>query len=560
MQMRASLDRWTHPVAVRGKFVVACRIASAMLIIGVQAVMAAPSTSSDNPSVAPKETQPHPLPLAGSWNCGFVEPQTSGFAPANQIKLIDDGHHLILTFTHPSFPEAVNPPVDNRLSGAGFNDYYEAAIKRAAALKLPIVFIASQWESLLHRYHDLPAQQNPYVIHPDGTIGNEVSPFGPTEPWREVGRFWTDNDNLKKLQQWYPDPPLVIFLSNNENNNLRWVDVETSDRYLKKYGKDRDDDFRRKVVGDGWIERFRLLQAGMREGLTNSSWKQNARFFGYGGDAGMEAMGRWGGWRHYSLETRDRIGPQPLMWDGGSASYYTHNWNPSTDFRVWSPQIEFQNVVFQNKLARQLNPDLWYELSMWDGNEPKLANDKRKYYASLGQTFTPERYGAMVQFGMWLLRPQSVREFRGYTESWEEQKPYFMAIVDVVDHVHDNATLRKWWQYGKLVPNRAHEHHYQTDFPEQYKNEDRWFLLDADVNFQEYPWELFWEVRVFSIALVRGEAPKREWLVYAHSPLADRKEVQLTIPEYGKVTVDVPIAGAFHEVHENDRSVTLIQP
>ncbi len=504
----------------------------------------------------------HPLPLACTWVAAIAKGMT-GWGPDNQMKLIKQGHHLLPWFAHPSFPEMMNPPVVNFLAGDGFNRYYEAAIKRAAALKLPIVFIGCQWERLLARdkYISLPADKNPNVVSLNGSIQNKVSPFGPVQPWREVGRLWTDNPNMKKLQEWYPNPPRVIFLSNNEHRKLYWTDVEKSKRYMDKYGnKKRTNNFKRKVVGDGWIKRYRALQEGMREGLINKNWEKNAVFIAYHGDAGTESMGRWGGWRHYSLGIPGRFSPGPLMWDGGSASYYTHHWNPSTDFKAWSPQVEFQNVVFQNKLGLKSNPNFWFEISTWDGNV-KGPKDKRKFYKNLGQTFTPKRYGGMVQFGMWLLRPRAVREYRNWiNEPWKEQKPYFMvAIVDAVDRVYTNPTLRQWWRKGKLVPNRAHKHPYQSDISLAYDKEDRWFLLDANVNPQIYPWEIFWEVRVFALALVQGKAPNRKWLVYAHSPLAARKGVKLTIPKYGDITVDVSIGGSFYEVTEKNKSVSVIK-
>jgi proline racemase len=46
--------------------------------------------------------------------------------------------------------------------------------------------------------------------------------------------------------------------------------------------------------------------------------------------------------------------------------------------------------------------------------------------------------------------------------------------------------------------------------------------------------------------------------VYAHSPLADRKDVELMIPDYGKITVDVSIGGSFYEVHETEKSVRAV--
>ena len=44
---------------------------------------------------------------------------------------------------------------------------------------------------------------------------------------------------------------------------------------------------------------------------------------------------------------------------------------------------------------------------------------------------------------------------------------------------------------------------------------------------------------VFALALVTGEAPEREWLLYAHAPVASRTDVTIVIPGLGEVLVDV---------------------
>jgi proline racemase len=72
------------------------------------------------------------------------------------------------------------------------------------------------------------------------------------------------------------------------------------------------------------------------------------------------------------------------------------------------------------------------------------------------------------------------------------------------------------------------------------------------------PWTLKTNIPVFSLALVLGDKGARRWLVYAHSPLEDRRDVTITVPDLGKVTVDVPRAGAFYLVDESDKSVTLV--
>jgi hypothetical protein len=490
-----------------------------------------------------------PLPLASHWNTG-VHPPGDTFDPAYQLGLIAGGHHLLPFFQMPQ-------PSDSA-DRKPFKDYYEVALRKAAALRLPLCLIATQWESLLtydKAYFALPPDKNPNVIGPDGKVRPEVDPLGPVGPWQEVGRRWTASPGMKRLQELYPDPPLVVFVSNNEHARLWWPKAEGSKRYLDRFGKGRSDDFKRKAFADGWAERYRALQSGMREGLTSANWKKKALFVGY--DAfGPPHFARMRDWKQYSLYVPGRVDPSPLTWDGGSPSYYVHNWNQSTDYRVWSPQVEFMNLAFMLREAHKLNPKFWFEISTWDGNVDQ-PNDKRKFYARQGQAYDAGRYGGVVRFGMWLVRPRVVREFRGWTEKRSVQGPYFQAVVGAVDQVHGDPTLRRFWRQGRLVPNRKHPHPYQTDVPPEYAKEDRWFLLDTDLD-PKRPWGLTTEVPVFALALALGEGAGREWLVYAHAPLGLRKNVEVTVPGLGPVKIDVPPAGAFYQVAAKTKRVTRV--
>lgn len=489
-----------------------------------------------------------PLPLAAHWNTG--QWSDAGFTPHYQMKLIENGHHILPWFQLP------DPyPYDKPCSDA----YYEEPLKKAAKLGLPVTFLSTQWERYLSdapEYFNLPAEKNPNVVGVDGTIKNKLSPFGPVQPWREIGRKWATTEQLKKIQAWYPNPPLVIFLSNNEHRRLRWHEVGESARYAASYGNSNSDDFKRKVVGDGWIERYRALQAGMREGLAAPAWKGNSRFIAY--DAfGGSAFGRWGGWLKYSLYTPGRMEPWPLAWDGASPSYYVHNWDSSTDYTVMSPQVQAMNWLFMLDEAYRINPAFWFEISTWDGHEPKRKDDKRKFYSSKGQTFTPERYEGFIQFGMWLLRPRVVREFRGHLDTVENSGAYFMALLRSVDRVHSNPVLRRFWRKGKLVPNRDYEHPYQALIPKEYQKVDRWFLLGSDQDLPR-PWNLETEVPVFSLALVIGTAPNREWLIYAHSPLRETENAEVSLAEYGNVGIKSSPSGSYYLVSETSRSAKRI--
>ncbi|MDQ3009407.1 MAG: hypothetical protein M3X11_01685, partial [Acidobacteriota bacterium] len=207
--------------------------------------------------------------------------------------------------------------------------------------------------------------------------------------------------------------------------------------------------------------------------------------------------------------------------------------------------------------AQRANPHFWIELSIWDGHEPAQANDKRKYYERIGQPYTPERYGAMAQFGMWLLRPRVVREFRGYQDTVAQMEPYFLPVIRAVDRVHSNATLREFWRKGELVANRARQHPYQTRVPPEYQGVDRWFLLDTSLD-PPRPWELGTQLPVFALALVKGAAGQRQWLIYGHAPAGARKDVQITIPGFRAVTVSVTVSGSFYLADEKTRRVQAV--
>jgi hypothetical protein len=142
--------------------------------------------------------------------------------------------------------------------------------------------------------------------------------------------------------------------------------------------------------------------------------------------------------------------------------------------------------------------------------------------------------------------------------TYEGGGPYFMAIAQAVDRVYASSVLRQWWQKGELVPNRAHPHPYQAGIPAEYQQADRWFLLDTTLD-PPRPWSLATPLPVFSLALVQGTAPARQWLVYAHPPLGDRKAVGVTIPEYKSLVIDVPVAGAFIRIDEAKGTAEEVQ-
>jgi hypothetical protein len=478
----------------------------------------------------------HPLPLAASWNMGNV---ATGFSPSYQIAQIAKGQYLL-----PWFGLSVPQPP----AGEGFNypqatdapHYYEAAIRYLAEHRLPLSFVCTQWEVLLPQVAAAYARDGPSAKPPP------LSPFDPVDPWAGVGRKWAQQATLKRLEQLYPDPPLVLFISNNEQPKQTPAELQAAWRADAAAPLIA----RRRAIGDAWIERYRALQRGFRQGLDAPVWREHAVFVGY--DAFVTpAIGRWGGWPEYSLYVPGRIEPWPHAWDGASVSYYLHDWAPDADYIVWSPQIEAMNYLPMLAEVRRRQPQFWFEISTWDGQLPGYPTDKRRFYAERHQQFTPTRYGGLVQFGMWLLRPRVVREFRNPEDDRVRFGRYFDAILDAVARVHEDATLRGFWRTGRLLENPHGGHPYQEALPQELAARARWFLLDCTAN-PPRPWQLTSTLPVYAIALERGERPRREWLLYAFAPLDLEREAEVSIPGGPEVRIAASAAGNFSLVREGE--------
>ncbi|GAB6164378.1 hypothetical protein JCM19992_03780 [Thermostilla marina] len=519
----------------------ACAEESPPVVAEIRAAAAAPTIGPEG----------RPLPLAGHWNRGT---RPEGFSPDYQLELIRRGHHLLPWF---EFPRPGAPTDD------AYFTRYDAAFKQVAEWKLPFTLVGTQWEIVLAKkslfgqtfpFKDLPPDQSALALNDDGEPDPRlgISPFGAIEPWREVGRLWVDSPMIRRLQEVYPDPPRVIFLSNNEAPKIRWAKnggVERDKRFTDQYGFDCTDEMKRCLVGNGWIVRYRAMFEAMRSHLDASGWRDQVRFVGYGA-FGPDHMGRWSGWPVYSLHCGNRFDWAPYAWDGASPSYYTHDWDASTDFTVHSPLVSFMNYVMAQRRVYADKPDFWFEFSVWDGSKTDAQGreiGKPAWYAKHGEPYSPVRHASYVEFGMWLTRPRVVREFRGYLDTRERVGAYFEAIVEVVDRVYADPVLREFWRFGELVPNRGHRHPFQVAIPEEFAAEDRWYMLDTNLD-PPRPWSLDTELPVQSLALVLNEPQNRRWLVYARSPLADRKDVTIRIPDGPEITVDVPIAGAFYLV------------
>lgn len=481
-------------------------------------------------ALVPSSYPDHPLPLVSGWMDGR---QPLGFGPQYQIDQIRNGQYLLPWLAVYEQPSSVAADARHQ---AEFASYYEPAVKYLAEHHLPLCVTTSEWEVIMRGMGQ-------------GILGQiPLSPRTPVSDWYAAGQKWAQHSVIRRLQSLYPDPPLVLILPDDEYPRLSATQLGAG------YSARSNDQLmaRRRALGDSWIDRYRAMLQGFRDGLGAPGWRSHVRIVGF--DAFPPPfIGRWPGWIDYTLYVPGRVEPFPEAWDGASVSYYQHDYFPDSDFTVWSPQIEAMNWVAELDGTYRRRPNYWFELSTWDGQQRGQPTDKAQFYASRGQSYSAARYGGMVQFGMWLLRPRVIREFRNPTDDRAAFGPYFQALLAAVARVHDNPTLAGFWRRGRLLPNPSSQHPYQENVPADLAGRSRWYLLDSSKN-PTRPWNLSTQIQVFAIALEQGESPHRQWLVYAFTPQRTTKDIDVVIPGGPSIRVTGTSAGAFTLVREDDRS------
>jgi hypothetical protein len=377
-----------------------------------------------------------------------------------------------------------------------------------------------------------------YLDAADGTtVVPMTDPEGPLPPWSQVGAEWGSLPVIADMQAAYPQPPLVIWLNNFEQPRLRWENAHDSWRFVQAHGLETTDDEKRAIVGEGWIERDGALWAALRAQL-GSAWANSSIPVNYSA-FGRHGYGSWINWDHKSLHVPGRFAPWPLVVNGTPSFYVfgdasVHN---ETDFQVSGPQVKAMNWLFMLEEAYRDAPDYFWEISIYDGG----AQRHNWYRYTMYQTYDPARYMGYVRYALWLARPRIAREFRLSSQNREQYLEYWQVFLDAVAEVHEYEFLTRFWRKGRLLVNEAYPHPYQKKLYPGYTDDevDRNVLLETS-RHPPRPWNNTTEIPVWALALELGEAPEREWLLFAYAPLGNELGVTVTIPGYGEVVVDVP--------------------
>jgi len=455
------------------------------------------------------------LPLTAHWNVG----ESEGMDPMYMLSRIELGEHILVSWK-------LDPYYSDNIGSS----YYEESVKKAAELNLPLVFVLPAPESALTKenyYRSLEPTENPNVVDTNGDILEKLSPFGPDELWSEMGEQWASTALMAQLQEWYPNPPLVVFVSKDEADKLLWSELETSSRYQENYPAGKDDSFKRTLVGAKWIEKYRQMHDGFKKGFTQTAWKENVKFLSY--NKLSDNLGTSNEWINNATLTNQYMNVWPLTADGVTIDF--NLLGDKSDTSANAPHILANNLPFMLSEAKLQNPSFSYQLSIDD-------NEKVTDVA---------RYRGLTQFALWFLRPSTIRQTSTATTT-QELEPMYQELSDSVELIHYNEQLASFWRDAELVS--TGESDLNQNIPNQYQNDPRAFLLETDAN-PEKPWDENTDVKVWAFALVKGEAPNREWLVYVQSPEGDKTDVRVTIPEYKDLLVDSSRMGDFYAFLEN---------
>ena len=518
--------------------------------------------------------QGRPLPLTGSWN-------TEDWGAPYAVEMIQQGHHILPTFVDPNFIAAgaylkgwrgAKEKVKDRME-----NYYRPALQYCRDHNLPIVFRGWNWGDRVGMYEDAiageerPAEESARVIQ-DGKTTRPMDPFGPIERWREWGEFWFGNELVREFQRIYPDPPMVIWLNNNEGPKVRSPGQIPDDypRMVAIHGRNIQDNMdKARAIREGYQKRYAALFEAARQALIESSWEQNVRFVAYNNLWGTGYIGSGNRPRPGIWFEREEGWLAWRMYDGGMPELYDNDWQPGkTDHRPHSPQTEAMNYFSVQSRIFQRDPDFYWSTICWDGGAAnhvfrgRRASSKPFHYITRGQRWDFDRYEGWIQFTLWTTRPRTYREFRGGADRDAYYGGAWRAVLRSVDRPWNHPTLREFWRFGNLVPNRDETHPFELseDQPGWIRGLDRWYLLSCDANPPRAAWEGHTKLRIFALALVLGDAPERRWLIYAHAPLGAVPDVTVAVPGYGEVTLEsVPKTGSFFRLEEGKENVeTLI--
>ncbi|QQE10911.1 hypothetical protein JD969_15610 [Planctomycetota bacterium] len=530
-------------------------------------------------------TKERPLPLYSYWstyqgnvgtnsNPDTHENREYWFPIEEQIEFIKQGYPII-------------PVVELNYMDRGLLDIEKEMITLAAEYNLPICILCPQWERELFEWigeNGVDSENkplDPYWKNAEGKYATAsgglysgsltdmkqkllLSPFASDTHWYDVGRKWSNYDGhenvISMVEEIYPCPPQIIFVSNNEHPLMKPGHeylFGPNNSYVPE-GEDAQEDFCLM-----YASKYSKMIAGIRDNLPTEHWRRNTKFIGYN----IIYLGYMG----QTLKWNDGLTHPNAMydylnaWDGESESAYLSQYRYNTDHSIRSVQIECMNSLFKKQNMLSKNNDFWFETSIFDGcvrtnNETTNDIEKLNQLAIEGRPFDRDRYIGLINFMLWLNRPRTLRGFGSYPKIDGTTNPFLQIQLDCVKKLHQQVDLHRFWKHGTLIENTKRNHPYQkfqlNEYPEL-KDAPRFYLLECDEN-SDVDWNVMdtetitstnpepdSNIQIFAIALSQDD----EVLIYAHSPYG-LTEANVELPDLGKIKVSCAKDGVYTVINK----------
>jgi len=445
---------------------------------------------------------------------------------------------------------------------------FQEILEYAAANGLPIGIKTYQPEAAFYtsgmpiNFVGFAAADNP-CAYISGARQNIADAIDPGTSWYDCGYMFWDNAIADWIQTLHPNPPRVILYNNNEGTKLTSFNIATSQRVIDAYPTVASYTTQQKIelVFDLYEARFNDMWDGMKARMS-ANWASVIEVVNYSPfNAGLGyfygrytyAPNYWG-WRtgEQAAEHRRCDGFSQQWYNNHSSqalSHYDQVNSPQMHATWWPVQLDF---IFSE------NAEFWLELATWYGNSQDIS----------WSGMNPSGYQGMCLYGMWMIRPRVLREYQDATAkitgsvSGFSYGTFWDNVVAAIQRIHDNDTLRAFWQDSELLANGVET--VPTLFANAsalpvdaaFDTTDNWFKLTTSVDPGAYTADTT-KVPVWAIARERGDTPNRQWLIYAFATDTDRTGVTVTVPVYGDIVINIPETGGYWVATEGGGYETL---
>lgn len=258
--------------------------------------------------------------------------------------------------------------------------------------------------------------------------------------------------------------------------------------------------------------------------------------------------------------------PELMRCDGASIDFYVAL-NQMHDFT--SPDhLAISNMIPAWEWARENNPGYYRELSLALGDQAALQGSVEGRHLPI----SPELYGAYIHWLLWTIRdcktPVMLRHWCAsnarpddlFFPAWSDgmrdrlgrskRGDYIKPIMQAVDFVCDNPTLRKFFRdgnpvvvQGPLPTDSLLKAAGRAPYPVGEDNRRRHLVCNVNGPESEWKWNAGRQrfdgtVRVWPVATKLDS----EYLLFAWTPCAGGIDCMVTIPDVGDVSIKTPDA------------------